>query len=66
LRLFPEILSCEINHESKTVIYTFEKMADFLGGGSLALLNDNGKIFGPKIRDQHPCYVILEAATNSS
>ena len=62
-RLFPEMLSCEIKHESKTVIYTFEKMAEFLGGGSLGLLKENGNFFGPKIRDQHPCYVILEAAT---
>lgn len=62
-RLFPEMLSCEIDHESKIVIYTFEKMMEFLGGGSLGLLKENGNFFGPKIRDQHPCYVILEAAT---
>lgn len=62
-RLFPEMLSCDLNHESKTVTYTFEKMTEFLGGGSLGLLKENRNFFGPKIRDQHPCYVILEAAT---
>jgi hypothetical protein len=60
-RLFPEMLSCEITHQSKTVIYTFEMMTEFLGGGSLGLVKENGRFFGPKIRDQHPCFVILEA-----
>jgi hypothetical protein len=62
-RLFPEMLSCEITHKSKTVIYTFEMMTEFLGGGSLGLVKENGKFFGPKIRDQHPCLVIFEATT---
>lgn len=61
--VFPQMISAKVNHESKTVDYKFETMAEFMGTGNLSLFVENGKFFGPQIRDQHPNFVIVEAAT---
>jgi len=61
--LFPQMISSKVDYESKTVTYTFEKMTEFMGTGNLGLFIEHGNFFGSQIRDKHPDYVILEAAT---
>lgn len=61
--IFPQMISADVDYKSKTVTYTFEKMSDFIGSGDLGLYIEHGKFFGPQIRDKHPEFVILEAAT---
>lgn len=55
------MISYVVDQESKKVLYIFEKMTELLGGGSLGLFFDGQRYHGPKIRDQHPCYLILDA-----
>ena len=61
--LFPKMISCVVDQKKEIVHYVFENMTELLGGGSLGIFFDGQRFHGPKIRDEHPCYLVLDAIT---